>query len=261
RVAVPSVDDVRTMRTTVVITSLAAFMTALDALVVTTALPSIRVHLHAGLATLEWTVNAYTLTYAVLLLPAAALGERLGRRRVFATGIGLFTLASAVAGLAPNAAVLVAARAVQGAAGATILPLAMTLLTAAVPAHRRGAALGVLGALSGAGIALGPLLGGALTEAFTWQYIFWINVPLGVLLVPLAALGLRGSRGHADPLDLPGLTLVSTGLFALVYAVIRADTAGWTSPAQLAALASGAVLLAGFVAWQRHTAHPMLPLH
>src|ERR1700722_1728310 len=170
----------------VLITGLALFMASLDNLVVTTALPVIRVQLHAGLSGLEWTVNAYTLTFAVLLLSAAAIGERFGRRRIFVLGIAVFTGASAVAALAPNISILVMARAVQGAGGAMIMPLSLTLLSAAVPPERRNFALGIWGAIGGAAVALGPLVGGAVTSGWSWQYIFWLNVPVGIVLIPLA---------------------------------------------------------------------------
>jgi MFS family permease len=166
----------------VVITGLALFMASLDNLVVTTALPVIRVHMHAGLSGLEWTVNAYTLTFAVLLLSAAAIGDRFGRRRVFIIGIAIFTAASAVAALAPSIGVLVAARAVQGAGGAMVMPLSLTLLSAAVSPERRNAALGIWGAIGGAAVAIGPLVGGAITTGWAWQYIFCLNVPIGISL-------------------------------------------------------------------------------
>ena len=245
---------------TFIAASIAAFMVSLDNLVVTMALPSIREHLHAGLSQLEWMVNAYTLTFAVLLLPAAALGDRLGRRRVFAAGLTVFTLASAVAALAPNAEVLVAARAVQGAGGAAVLPLSLTLLSAAVPAARRGAAIGVWGAMSGLAVALGPLLGGAITQGASWQYIFWLNVPIGVALVPLAVTKLRESRGAPRSMDPVGLVLVSAGLFALVFSLVRASSHGWTSASQLGGLVGGAVLIVAFLVWESRTAQPMLPL-
>ena len=180
----------------VVITGMALFMASLDNLVVTTALPVIREHLHAGLSGLQWTVNAYTLTFAVLLLSAAALGERFGRRRIFVLGIALFTVASAVAALSPSITVLVIARAVQGAGGAMIMPLSLTLLSAAVPPERRNVALGIWGAIGGAAVAIGPLVGGAITSGWSWQYIFWLNVPIGVVLVPLAWRKLSESRGR-----------------------------------------------------------------
>ena len=179
----------------VAITGMALFMASLDNLVVSTALPVIRVHLHAGLSGLEWTVNAYTLTFAVLLLSAAAMGERFGRRRIFVMGIALFTAASAAAALAPSIDILIAARALQGAGGAMIMPLSLTLLSAAVPPERRNAALGIWGAIGGTAVAIGPLVGGAVTTGWSWQYIFWLNVPVGVVLVPLAWWKLSESRG------------------------------------------------------------------
>ncbi|MHB1712501.1 MAG: MFS transporter, partial [Acidimicrobiales bacterium] len=198
-------------------------MASLDNLVVSTALPVIRIHLHAGLSGLEWTVNAYTLTFAVLLLSAAAVGERFGRRRIFVLGIAVFTVASAAAALAPNIGILIAARAVQGAGGAMIMPLSLTLLSAAVTPARRNAALGIWGAIGGTAVAFGPLVGGAVTTGWAWQYIFWLNVPIGVALVPLAWWKLRESHGAAARLDLAGVALVSAGLFGLVLGLVRGD--------------------------------------
>jgi EmrB/QacA subfamily drug resistance transporter len=242
----------------VVITGLALFMASLDNLVVSTALPVIRVHLHAGLSGLEWTVNAYTLTFAVLLLPAAALGERFGRRRIFVTGITLFTVSSAVAGLAPGIGVLIAARALQGAGGAMIMPLSLTLLSAAVRPERRNAALGIWGAIGGCAVAIGPLVGGAVTSGWSWQYIFWLNVPVGLALLPMARWRLRESRGAADPLDIAGVGLVSLGLVGVVLGLVRGNAHGWSSASVLASFAVGALLLGAFVAWELRVDHPML---
>jgi EmrB/QacA subfamily drug resistance transporter len=244
----------------VVITGLALFMASLDNLVVSTALPVIRVHLHAGLSGLEWTVNAYTLTFAVLLLTAAALGERFGRRRVFVAGIALFTASSAAAALAPTIGVLIAARALQGAGGAMIMPLSLTLLSAAVRPERRNAALGIWGAIGGTAIAIGPLVGGVVTSGWAWQYIFWLNVPVGLVLVPLARWRLAESRGSAAPLDLAGVGLVSVGLFGVVFGLVRGNAHGWTSPSVLASFAVGTLTLVGFVAWELRSDHPMLDI-
>lgn len=244
----------------VVITGLALFMASLDNLVVSTALPVIRVNLHAGLSGLEWTVNAYTLTFAVLLLTAAALGERFGRRRIFVAGIALFTVSSAAAALAPTIGALIAARAVQGAGGAMIMPLSLTLLSAAVRPERRNAALGIWGAIGGTAIALGPLVGGAVTSGWAWQYIFWLNVPVGLLLVPLARWRLAESRGSAAPLDLAGVGLVSIGLLGIVLGLVRGNAHGWTAPSVLASFVVGIVGLAGFVRWELRSAHPMLDI-
>src|SRR6204780_354514 len=213
----------------VLITGLALFMASLDNLVVTTALPVIRVHLHAGLSGLEWTVNAYTLTFAVLLLTAAAVGERFGRRRTFMTGIAIFTTASALAAIAPNIGFLIAARALQGAGGAMIMPLSLTLLSAAVKPERRNAALGIWGAIGGAAIALGPLVGGAVTTGWSWHYIFWLNVPIGIVLVPLAWGKLAESRGTQSRLDLRGALLVSGGLLGVVLGLVVGNASGVAS--------------------------------
>src|SRR5881396_564 len=189
---------------TFAITSIALFMTTLDNLVVTTALPVIRTDLHATLQGLEWTVNAYTLTFAVLLLTGAALGDRFGRRLLFTIGIGLFTAASAGAALAPSIGALDAARALQGIGGAIVTPLTLTLLSAAVPAEKRGLALGAWGGIGGLAVAIGPLVGGAVVEGISWQWIFWLNVPIGLLLIPVALLLLRESYGPYGRLDLVG---------------------------------------------------------
>jgi EmrB/QacA subfamily drug resistance transporter len=247
-------------RWAIVVTGLALFMASLDNLVVSTALPVIRVHLHAGLSGLEWTVNAYTLTFAVLLLSAAALGERFGRRRIFTLGIAVFTAASAMAALAPSISVLVLARAVQGAGGAMIMPLSLTLLSAAVPPERRNVALGIWGGIGGAAVALGPLVGGAVTSGWSWQYIFWLNVPLGIVLIPLAWWKLSESRGAAARLDLVGVGLVSVGLFGLVFGLVRGNAHGWTSTSVLGSFVVGALALVGFVAWELRSSHPMLDI-
>ena len=242
------------------ITSVALFMTTLDNLVVTTALPVIRRDLHAGLSGLEWTVNAYTLTFAVLLLTGAALGDRFGRRRLFVIGLGIFTLSSAAAALAPSIDVLIAARAVQGLGGAIVTPLSLTILSTAVPAERRGLALGAAGGISGLAVAIGPLVGGAVVEGISWQWIFWLNVPIGLALIPLAALRLRETRGPNDSLDLPGLGLVSAGLFGIVWGLVRGNQVGWASPEIAGTLLGGAAILALFGLWELRAPAPMLPL-
>ena len=244
----------------VVITGLALFMASLDNLVVSTALPVIRVHLHAGLSGLEWTVNAYTLTFAVLLLSAAALGERFGRRWIFVAGIALFTASSAAAALAPSIGMLIAARALQGAGGAMIMPLSLTLLSAAVRPERRNAALGIWGAIGGCAVAIGPLVGGAVTSGWAWQYIFWLNVPVGLALLPMARWRMSESRGAADPLDLAGVGLVSVGLFGVVLGLVRGNAHGWTSTSVLASFVVGTLMLATFVAWELRIDHPMLDI-
>src|SRR5438876_1523605 len=229
---------------TFAITSTALFMTTLDNLVVTTALPVIRTDLHAGLSGLEWTVNAYTLTFAVLLLTGAALGDRLGRRRVFTIGVAIFTAASAAAALAPSILALDVARAFQGLGGAIVMPLTLTILSNAVPAAKRGLALGAWGGISGLAVAFGPLVGGAIVQGIAWQWIFWLNVPIGALLIPLALSRLKESYGPAGKLDLPGLGLASAGLFGIVWALVRGNGQGWTSPEIVFALVAGLVLAA-----------------
>ncbi|MFI6565289.1 DHA2 family efflux MFS transporter permease subunit [Streptomyces sp. NPDC050534] len=243
-----------------VITSVAGFMAALDNLVVTTALPSIRKDLGGALGDLEWTVSAYTLTFAVLLMFGAALGDRFGRRRMFLVGLTVFTGASAAAAMATGIDSLIAARAVQGVGAAIMMPLTLTLLTAAVPAAKRGMAYGIWGAVNGLAVASGPLIGGSLTEHVSWHWIFWLNVPLGVALLPLARLRLAESHGTGAPLDIPGTLLASGGLFGIVYGLVRGPADGWTSPLVLTGLFAGSALLFGFVLYSLRAKNPMLPM-
>ncbi len=243
-----------------IVTSVAAFIVTLDNLVVTTALPSIHRDLHASIQSLEWTVNAYTLTFAVLLLTGAALGDRFGRKRMFVVGLATFMLGSAGAALAPSIDWLIAARAFQGIGGAIVAPLTLTILSAAVPAERRGAALGIWGAVSGLAVGLGPVVGGAIVQSISWQWIFWVNVPIALALIPFAIRRLEESHGPNGTLDLPGLGLASIGLFGIVLGVIRGNQVGWGSTQVVLAGAVGAVLLAAFVAWELRTPNPMLPM-
>ncbi|MFF9407310.1 MFS transporter [Streptomyces anandii] len=243
-----------------VITSVAGFMAALDNLVVTTALPSIRQDLGGALGDLEWTVSAYTLTFAVLLMFGAALGDRFGRRRLFLAGLAVFTGASALAAMAPGIDSLIAARAVQGVGAAVMMPLTLTLLTAAVPATKRGMAYGIWGAINGLAVASGPLIGGSLTQHVSWHWIFWLNVPLGLALLPLARLRLDESHGTGAPLDVPGTLLASGGLFGIVYGLVRGPSDGWTSALVLTGLFAGTALLTGFVLYSTRAKNPMLPM-
>ncbi len=242
------------------ITSAALFMVTLDNLVVTTAIPVIRRDLHAGLSGLEWTVNAYTLVFAVLLLTGAALGDRFGRRLMFSIGIGIFTLASAGAALAPSIAALDVARAIQGLGAAIVLPLTLTILSAGVPAERRGVFLGAWGGISGLAVAFGPLVGGAVVNGISWHWIFWLNVPIGIVLLPLAMLRLDESKGPFGRVDVPGLALISAGLFGIVWGLVRGNSVGWGTPEIAGAIVAGFVLVGAFVAWELHAEHPMLPM-
>ncbi|HEX6491035.1 MAG TPA: DHA2 family efflux MFS transporter permease subunit, partial [Gaiellaceae bacterium] len=245
---------------TFAITSVALFMVTLDNLVVTTALPVIRRHLHASITQLEWTVNAYTLTFAVLLLTGAALGDRFGRRLMFTVGVGVFTLGSAAAALSTSATALDLARGLQGIGGAIVTPLTLTILSAAVPKEKRGLALGAWGGIGGLAVAIGPLVGGAVVQGLSWQWIFWLNVPIGLLLAPLAFSRLVETHGPSDRLDLRGLGLASAGLFGIVWGLVRGNTVGWGSTEIVGSLAAGSVVLALFVLWELRARAPMLPM-
>ena len=236
------------------------FMVTLDNLVVSTALPVIRTDLGASLTDLQWFVNAYTLPFAAFLLTAAALGDRIGRRRMFIAGLVVFTLASAAAALAGTPAQLTAARAVQGLGGAAVAPLALTLLAQAVPDRLRTAAVGIWGGINGLGVAVGPVVGGAVVEGLDWHWIFWLNVPVGVVAVVLAATVLDESRGGARRLDPLGLLLSAAGMLLLVWGVVDGPDHGWTSARVLGMLLGGTALTAAFLAWQARNPAPMLPL-
>jgi EmrB/QacA subfamily drug resistance transporter len=247
-------------RWVVVLTAIGSLMAALDTLVVSTALSTIRLDLGATVEQLEWTVNAYNLSFAVLLITGAALGDRFGRRRLYGVGLGLFAAASAAAALAPNAGTLIAARAAQGAGSALILPLGLALLSAAFPPEKRGAAIGMFSAITGLAVASGPLVGGAVVEGISWTWIFWINVPIGLIAIPFVLTRMRESHGPDAAIDLPGLVLVTGSAFGLVWGLVRGNQAGWGSAEVLAALAAGALLAGLFIAWERRAAEPMVPI-
>ncbi|MTD14214.1 DHA2 family efflux MFS transporter permease subunit [Nakamurella sp. YIM 132087] len=244
----------------VVAVSVPMFMATLDNLVVTSALPVIHEELGAGVEQLQWITNAYTLSFAALMLLAVGLGDRFGRRTLFLIGTGVFTVASALAALATDPLFLVAARALQGIGAAAIMPLSLTLLAGAVPDRMRALAIGIWGGISGLGVALGPLIGGAVVEGWNWQAIFWINVPIGLLSVPLAAYALRNSFGARVRADLVGVLLAGAGVLATVFGIVRGNDAGWTSLEVLGSLIAGVLLLGGFVLRESRTAAPLLPL-
>ena len=245
---------------TFAVTALALFMVSLDNLVVTMALPVIRSDLHASLSDLEWTVNAYTLTFASLLLLGAALGDRFGRRRVFTIGLVIFTLGSAAAAVSPSSTALIVARAVQGFGGALVTPLSLTILSEAITPARRPLALGAWGGISGLAIAIGPVVGGAITQGVSWHWIFWLNVPLGIVAVALSALRLRESFGPGRSLDLPGVALAASGLVGIIWGVTHGNAQGWGDPEIVASIGIGALLLVVFLLWEARAAEPMLPL-
>jgi EmrB/QacA subfamily drug resistance transporter len=243
-----------------VLTSVASLMVALDALVVTTALSTIRVDLGASIEQLEWTVNAYNLSFAVLLMTAAAVGDRIGRRRMFATGLGLFVAASAACPLAPDVGWLIAARAVQGVGAAMITPVALALLSANFPAELRGKAMGLFAGITGLAVLGGPVVGGAIAQGAAWQWIFWLNVPIGLAAIPLVLRRIPESYGRRARLDLGGLALVTGAALGIVWGLVRGNQAGWGSVEIVGTLAAGAVLAAAFVAWELRAPEPMLPM-
>ena len=247
-------------RWVLVLTSVASFMVALDALVVTTALATIRLDLLASIETLEWVVNAYNLTFAVLLLTGAALGDRFGRRRIFATGLALFVVSSAACALSNNAASLIAARAAQGVGAALVMPLAMALLSAAFPREQRAKALGILSGITGLALIAGPVFGGAIAAGFDWRWIFWINLPIGLVALLLIRVRIAESRGPKTALDLGGLILATGAALATVSGLMRAAAAGWSDPQALAAFAIGALLILAFVAFEQRARAPMIPM-
>jgi EmrB/QacA subfamily drug resistance transporter len=242
------------------LTGIGSLMTALDTLVVSTSLSTIRLDLGAGVEELEWTVNAYNLSFAVLLMTAAALGDRFGRRRLYAAGLGLFVMASAACALAPDAGWLIAGRALQGIGAAFVTTLALALLSAAFPPERRGAAIGLFSAVTGIAVASGPLIGGAVAEGLAWEWIFWLNVPIGLIAIPLVLTRLEESFGSDDALDIRGVALITGGAFGIVWGLVRANGAGWGSFEVVAALALGAALVVAFVLWELRARRPMLPM-
>jgi EmrB/QacA subfamily drug resistance transporter len=245
---------------TVLLTSVAYFMVALDTLVVVTALPSIHRDLGGNVGSLQWTVNAYVLTFGATIITAAALGDLIGRRRMYVLGLAVFTAASAACALAPDIGFLIACRAVEGIGAGIIMPLGLTLLTSAFPAERRGAVVGIWGGVAGLAIASGPLIGGAVTQGLNWHWIFWVNVPIGIAAIIGSRLRLAESHGPATRLDLPALVLIAVGVGALTYGLVQAGQVGWGSAQTLAGVSVGAAAIAAFLAWERLAAEPMIPL-
>ena len=250
----------RTLAWVVVLTAIGSFMGAIDTLVVSTALPTIRLDLGASVSQLEWTVNSYNLSFAVMLVTAAAIGDRFGRRRLYAIGLVGFALASAASALSPSVGYLIAARAVQGVAAAFMMSLGLALLSAAFPPERRGAAIGLFSAVTGLAVASGPLVGGAVVNGLDWTWIFWINLPIGLIAAPLVLTRMSESYGPKTSLDLPGLALVTGGALGIVWGLVRGNTAGWGSLEVVGTLTAGVLLAIAFVAWERRTAEPMIPM-
>jgi EmrB/QacA subfamily drug resistance transporter len=243
---------------TLIAASLALMMAFLDALVVTTALPTLRDSLHSSLGSLEWTVNAYNLALACMLLTGAALGDRFGRRKMFVAGVSVFVAASLLAGAASSADVLIAARALQGLGAAVMVPLTLTLVLEAYPAERHGWAIGVWSGVAALCGALGPVVGGGVVQAIGWHWIFWVNLPIGLVILPVALFRFRESYGGHPRLDVVGVVLASAGLFSITWAIVRTDTLGWGSTAVLSPLVIGFAILGAFLLWERRTPQPML---
>ena len=242
------------------VTALASFMMALDAMIITTAFAAIRADFGSPVETLQWTVNAFNLVFAVLLLTGAALGDRFGRRRMFAAGIGLFVVASVACALAGNATALIIARAFQGAGAALVMPLAMAILSGTFGREERARALGIFSSLTGCALIVGPAIGGFITEHFGWRWVFWINLPIGLIAIALVLTRLRESFGPAAALDIPGLALVALAALALVWSLLRGNAVGWASAEVMGTLMSGLVFAAGFVLWELRAAAPMVPM-
>ncbi|MBB6628956.1 MFS transporter [Nocardioides sp. KIGAM211] len=244
----------------VVAASLPMFMATLDNLVMTTALPVIRADLGSTVGQLSWFMNAYTLVFATFMLPAATLGDRLGRRRMMLVGLSVFTLASIASALSTTSEALIAARAVQGLGAAAIMPLSLSLLAAAVPPARRAVAIGVWGGVSGLGVALGPVIGGAVVEGVSWQAIFWLNVPVAVVALPLLLVAVPESRGLWQRLDLPGTAMLGGAVFLGIWGIVHGNDDGWTDPWVLGPLVAAALLVPAYAVWARGRAHAVLPL-
>jgi EmrB/QacA subfamily drug resistance transporter len=245
---------------TVLLTGVAFFMVTLDSLVVVTALPSIHRSLGGNVTTLQWTVNAYNMAFGAGIITAAALGDRLGRRRMYLVGLALFTAASAACALAPDTGALIGARTVQGLGAAIITPLSLTILTSAFPPERRGAVIGIWGGIAGLGVAAGPLIGGAVTQGLNWHWIFWVNVPVGVAALIGSRLALPESHGPRSPLDVPALVFVAGAAVALIWALVEGTWDGWTSPRIVLSLVVGVGLVVAFLVWEARATEPMIPL-
>jgi EmrB/QacA subfamily drug resistance transporter len=243
-----------------ILTSIASFMVALDALALTTALNTIRADLDTSIDTLEWTVNAYNVSFAVLLLTGAALGDRFGRRRMFAAGLGLFVFASVCCALAGSVGTLIAARAVQGVGAALVMPLAMALLSTAFPPEERGRVLGLFSGITGLALIVGPVVGGAIVSGLAWRWIFWINLPIGAVVILAVLRRCPESFGPVAPLDVGGLGLASAAALAIVWALVRGNHVGWTSTEVLTTLIVGFAIVAAFVGWETRTSAPMVPM-
>jgi EmrB/QacA subfamily drug resistance transporter len=241
------------------LTSTAYFMVVLDSVVVITALPRMQRDLHVSLASLQWTLNAYGIAFAAGIITAAALGDRFGRRKLFTIGLALFTAASVACAQAPNLSELIVARTLQGLGGAIVLPLSLTILTAAFPIERRGMIVGIYGGLAGLAVAMGPIVGGVVTQSIDWHWIFWINVPIGVVAVLLGVRLLPESYGARERLDLVGVGLITAGVASVVWALSRASNVGWSSTEVVGTLVAGAALLVVFVAWESSVREPMVP--
>jgi EmrB/QacA subfamily drug resistance transporter len=252
--------DRREKNWTLGVTALASFMMALDALIVTTAFATIRTDFNATVETLQWAVNAYNLSFAVLLLTGAALGDRFGRRRLFAAGIALFTLASAACALSGGAGGLIAARFAQGAGAALVMPIGMAMLSGAFAKEERARALGIFSGVTGFALIVGPAIGGFFCQTLGWRWVFWINLPIGIVAIALVFARLRESFGPKAALDIPGLTTVAGAALAIMWGLLRGNISGWTSDEVLSAFVAGVLFATMFVIRELRAHAPMVPM-
>jgi len=244
---------------TLALAGLASFTVALDALVTATALTSMQRSFGATLADLQWITNAYNLSFAVLLSVGAALGDRLGRRRIFVAGMLLFALASVACAISTSVTMLIASRALQGAGAALVTPVSLALLSVAYPAEKRGWALGIFGSITGLAPLSGPAIGGAISETLHWSWIFWINIPIALVLVPMALAKLEESYGPRAKLDLPGIAFIAGFSCFFAWGLMRGPDTGWDDPVVIAALGAALLLVVGFIVRLRRAASPLIP--
>jgi EmrB/QacA subfamily drug resistance transporter len=249
-------------RRTVILASVTAFMVGLDVLVIMTALPTLLQTLRATASGLGWTVSAYEIGFAASILTSSALGDRYGRRAVFVAGVAIFTAGSAWCALssASGIGMLITARAFEGIGGGTSMALGLAIITEVTPPAKRGTAFGIWGAIMGMAVACGPLVGGVILHFLSWQWIFWVNVPIGMTLIVLSMVSIKETRGDVRRLDLIGLTLATAAILLILQALIRGGSVRWSDPTIIVGLVAGISALWAFLHWERRCSHPMIPL-